>query len=658
MPHTKEEYWNQEIEELCKKALKDHERHFVTLECCANGKAYAKPDTLKKYLLWPAKKVKDLFQESVIGEAQGSDSLNSNAIQVTYLEGVQKSHRSLYELFVRKDFVLFPFNTSDSRCLSSISPISIDEDLRDIDLLKANTWILPRFSTASRSCLVLIPDNLEKLEKIDYAVVGNVNIFEETRLAIIGQEGIKPQLNKMEWDILDKILNPINGKASVDCLNPFKSSTCLKVQRAPSVLPIDQLGKAVSTDGIRFEGQNYRLYSIKTGVSYVGSTNEEGAGKNWLEKDSELAMTRSAVIHALKPVDDSIDIQIELLTITAPVDLGSMNEAKPGGRDGFQVRDLSGLRPGLAYLPAQAIPYCKEGFDESKGLKDAVTFWRNNFAIPLGRAKALLFFRYGLIHQSANAQNFVLGFDPKNELQQIVLRDIGDTAWHDTYIENFLNTGSAQKIFSQYNREKANSKFKKLLTELLTMFYQPPHIIRLSANTLLTHGFGKQMISNNKWQVGHLYELASGVLEGFRTFFEEAFSELIPQQSLYNNNVQTPMTKDVIIKEGKAMAYPYAKDKNDAYTGAIERYQEQKPKTLFETAAYIHQNGKGWLNDKMESISPLINAEEFYLCLGIESMLGLRPKGGAITPDNKTFKSKIAEHNAKNTWPKVVSTKK
>src|SRR6185503_19543084 len=115
-----------------------------------------------------------------------------------------------------------------------------------------------------------------------------------------------------------------------------------------------------------------------------------------------MAMLRSRLIRSLPNIDPTFGLQLELLTITAPL--------TNGNRDGFQVRDLSCLAPNLMYVPGQAVPYVRTMVDHAASADDQCTFWRNNFAIPLGRAKARLFLNYGLIHTSANAQNVVLGF--------------------------------------------------------------------------------------------------------------------------------------------------------------------------------------------------------------------------------------------------------
>jgi hypothetical protein len=100
------------------------------------------------------------------------------------------------------------------------------------------------------------------------------------------------------------------------------------------------------------------------------------------------------------------------------------------------VRDLSCLNRSKIYFPPTSIPFVDLAMREPKARFSCINdlswcdFWKKHYAESLGRAKALLFLRYGLQAETPNAQNFLIECDVgKGTLVptgKILIRDIGD----------------------------------------------------------------------------------------------------------------------------------------------------------------------------------------------------------------------------------------
>lgn len=305
------------IPKKCKHGVKTAPRDFVALECLANDSLYAKPDSMKMFLLWEVKR---------------------NGVKIETSPNLSSKHPWVYKLFIQSQFVRFPFNTWDTEIGDSLSWATVRQNLLPNNFHERFS-ILPRWSTASRSSLALIPENANKLPVI---VPGAVDLGERKRLQN------NAYVNVPEWK---------------DC----------ETKRFCSV--VGQVGDAAGKMGIRLQPYSensacrYRLYSIKTGVTYVGSKNEGGFGKNRLEANCSMAMLRSKVIDSLPNKDNTFGVQTEILTITAPL--------AAGGQDGFQVRDLSCMWKTLSYVPCQSIPYAREGVDHAASNKAQSDFWRS-----------------------------------------------------------------------------------------------------------------------------------------------------------------------------------------------------------------------------------------------------------------------------------------
>jgi hypothetical protein len=592
-------------------------RDLCALECLANDQRYAKPDSQKIFLLWKAKNI--VWRTNDVP-----------AITIDVIEGFTKNHPWVASLFMGEDFVRFPFNTWDAKTQKTVGgERSLSWESIRADLKKENfedeLLQLPRWSTASRSCFVMIPQDAATLQKQD---PNNVDGGSRPAHSVGKQVGLRVQMetlypNLPEWDNYDP----------TSPLTRFKD-----VVGDPGTAA--NFGKGLS-------GHNYKLYSVKTGVSFVGSYSEAVFGKNILEENSSMAMRRSEVIASMYNSDPTFGIQTEVLTITAPL--------TDGKRDGFQVRDLSCLKTGLAYVPGSAIPYARATFDgkEDHDPGGQCEFWRKAFAVPVGRAKARLFLNYGLLHMSSNAQNFLTGFNGQLP-EQFVARDVGDTSWHNEYLTRYIqHLPYGNGAFSAFQKE-STADIQHTLYKTSAGYDPPPRMIRLAANAVLTHDFAEALEKQHQWKKRHVYHFATGVLDGFRSFMEEAFGfgELYPQ---HPDTLEDTKIKDF----GDDAQYPYGTRPLviQKYEDTVKGLWNERADTLLGNAAAVRCRGRAALEtDELETakksfgneyIRTLLNAEELLLCAGLEVMLGLwGEKDGNIA----ALLGKLFD----GAWPKVV----
>lgn len=97
-----------------------------------------------------------------------------------------------------------------------------------------------------------------------------------------------------------------------------------------------------------------------------------------------------------------------------------------GGETGFLVRDLRSFQDGCYSLPALSLPFVGPQLARARG-ESFVEFGRRHYAIPVGRAKARIFLRYGLWFETPNPQNLLIRFDAAlRPLPEILFRDVGD----------------------------------------------------------------------------------------------------------------------------------------------------------------------------------------------------------------------------------------
>jgi hypothetical protein len=356
--------------------------------------------------------------------------------------------------------------------------------------------------------------------------------------------------------------------------------------------------------------QEGRLYSVKTGVTHVGSKQQIFAGKQYLESNSTMAMLRSRVVREIEATrkhkhrDPTCLTQVEILTVTA-----ECKTEKGVIRDGFQIRDITGMRSDLSYLPAHAIPYSEGAFFRSS-VDDDVEFWREHFTIPCGRAKARMLLEFGLIHSSANAQNFLIAFNRYVGIGAFVLRDIGDTYWHQDMLKQIW--GQHHPGFRGFAEESAQAT-KHTLHQTSSTDYPAPHMTRLASYSVITHAFAEKMIANRGWTHQAVLEFTQGLFDGFRDYCIEAFADSSTPFAMRAATHRAMSDRDILAL-GTKMAYPTKPfyNRQDA-----ERVMNKLP----AAAAHVRSRSKALLatqGDKLKGIQTILNAEEVLLCAELE----------------------------------------
>ena len=475
------------IIELMKLAVEDSPRSFIALECCANKITWAKPDLVGEFCLIS---VDYLTESKNRFSIYLSDELLSKKTEPT--------NKWLMDLFLndsRRDLMYVPFNyENQAKDPAYLCQRKIKKEL---------IYMLPMSQTASRSCVAFVQENLNHL------VQKPIDQLSPPRRELVQFGDKNLYIAHSKWAELNKVLDA-------------KEDTKFKVSRF-SDNPMN-LAVMTSKKGFTSNSKNARLFGLKTGVHYVGSELQGGVlGKSKLESNARLATVRSNILHALPVDDNSFDIQTELLTIVDSVGSQGIDLS-------FQVRDLSCFRADLDYLPAQSIPYVTEGFWRTKQKQnlvgknsdgyiassaDRALFWQENFAIPLGRAKAALFIKYGLMHSSANAQNFILGFDKNDRLKHFIMRDIGDTHWHDSFVRKHRRGDCFEGL-----TEDLSSHSPQTLFLPASGSYPAPEMLRLAAWSVATSGFGDMFKSKD------CMLFIGGILDGFRHYCQEYFAKL------------------------------------------------------------------------------------------------------------------------------------
>lgn len=203
------------------------------------------------------------------------------------------------------------------------------------------------------------------------------------------------------------------------------------------------------TTGSRYQNFQWTTsdFSIKTGVVYVGKERQTKADKDTLDSNWIIACLRSDYVaetdKKIKRGDKKYKDEIIVLTELLSVNEMEEGRAGEGKKDGIQIRDLSPLDPKKKYLPPLSIPCTDLNFNkcvsEFSQLKDEkwCEFWKEAFAVSLGRAKALFLVRYGLQHINPNVQNYLIEFENKETdgskltpTGRMIVRDLQDAALH------------------------------------------------------------------------------------------------------------------------------------------------------------------------------------------------------------------------------------
>ena len=355
---------------------------------------------------------------------------------------------------------VFPYNYDDN----SEQSRAMGTDLRD-PVMKARGAArleaeLVRWATASRSGIVAVPDAGIDTETVhEYEDESDPTwAFRPKFIAVVDDSN---EAKTKAW------------KRQIWGLNPGKlrNQTFLK-------------GYA------KAQQKGFKLYSIKTGVQYVGLKDQKSTSKDLLEENSAHAMLRSDLISEItsKYKHYKLETRYQLEILCVQMYLGKQDLSGEGEEkdrwDGYQVRDLGGMGDEV-WFPALAIPSSGKTFAESWGTggKSWQTFWGNAFAEKLGRAKAEMLTVFGLQHMTANAQNMLVAFPRDNkgkkEAKAIILRDIGDTLLNDHFYAVLKDEvrGPFKKLWGH----EIDSEFGVTLKSSIGQYFQP-RITRLGTS--------------------------------------------------------------------------------------------------------------------------------------------------------------------------------
>lgn len=168
-------------------------------------------------------------------------------------------------------------------------------------------------------------------------------------------------------------------------------------------------------------------YSIKAGSDYP-HLSEQQPGKALTRDVIDRALLRQRLINRL---DRRLGKDPKLLILPEVLIL----RHKASGH-GVLIRDLSALdHDEHLYVPALSIPYVGREIAAANGAEQG-EFWAGAYAEQVGRAKARLLLRYGVLLETPNPQNWLIELDRSyRPTGRVVLRDIADSTLYRPWVE-------------------------------------------------------------------------------------------------------------------------------------------------------------------------------------------------------------------------------
>lgn len=230
----------------------------------------------------------------------------------------------------------------------------------------------------------------------------------------------------------------------------------------------------------------YTFYTVKAGVQYIGREDQKPFGKTKIDHGVR-TMKRSELIDLVRKSlqKDALEARYQIEILGVRLDTTLTPGIHAATWDGFQVRDIGAAKDEV-WFPALAIPGSGKQFAQYWAkTTDWVTFWKNNFAEPLGRAKAEMLAFFGLQHQTANAQNMLIAFDrnkPGGGCKCVILRDFGDTLVNDCAYDVLNGLGEPLKGAWDFENQAADGI--TLTKGKIGGLYGDPLMTRLGATTL------------------------------------------------------------------------------------------------------------------------------------------------------------------------------
>lgn len=202
--------------------------------------------------------------------------------------------------------------------------------------------------------------------------------------------------------------HPLNSDPSV----PFYSE-----------VPSQKFPAHYSGSGSLFLFIGPELYSVKMPTNRPHPRGDLQPIKARLGQTAEVSIRRSQSIQ-------DFDLAFgEGKNLKVLYDVVSFTDTSSG--NGFVVRDLTPLQDGHYYLPGFSLPYAgrqiARRFVPDQAFAD---FWGLHYAAAVGRAKAELLLRYGLVMETPNAQNLLVQLDQNfRPTGKIIVRDIADSQY-------------------------------------------------------------------------------------------------------------------------------------------------------------------------------------------------------------------------------------
>jgi hypothetical protein len=138
--------------------------------------------------------------------------------------------------------------------------------------------------------------------------------------------------------------------------------------------------------------------------------------------------------------------------------------------------------------------------------------------------------------------------------------------------------------------------------------------VRLAVYSLLTHGFGENLGWNRTLQ----HRFLTGIFDGFLGYVRQtlnlataAYPAVVPVVALGD---------PAILTLGEQGAYPHPTGAHARYCEQLEECLALDANALFGRAAYVRSRAAHLINSDA-TLRQTINAEELFLCTGIERLL-------------------------------------
>jgi hypothetical protein len=203
-----------------------------------------------------------------------------------------------------------------------------------------------------------------------------------------------------------------------------------------------------SRSGIVISENNQPLFGLKMGTNFINPNSKQNIKIDVLE-DGKFSIERTKYMDLIyyylgknKSREQTFTFLREICFICNREHFNQIAT----GTSGYIIRDLNPLlNQDHLIIPAFSLPFFSVDF-AAKNNMDVITYLKNNFAAPIGRAKAELALDLGLQMVTPNTQNILLRIDPVTfKVNRVIFRDLGDTYFVMPFIEK-LSTVLNKKL--------------------------------------------------------------------------------------------------------------------------------------------------------------------------------------------------------------------